>query len=156
MSARSSSPRWLAAIRRYLIAIAGGNLLWEAGQLPLYTLWRTGTPGEIAVAVLHCTAGDLLIATGALIASLAVFGAPLWPEETALTVAVPTILMAMGYTAWSEYMNTEVRQSWTYMAWMPTLPWLDTGIAPLLQWAIVPAAALRFASTHMGNHQCTR
>jgi hypothetical protein len=47
-------PNWLIAIRRYLIAIAICNLVWETAQLPLYTIWHTGTPATIAGAVFHC------------------------------------------------------------------------------------------------------
>jgi hypothetical protein len=45
-----------------LAAVAIGNLAWEFAQMPHYTLWRTGSPGEIAFAVLHCTVGDVVIA----------------------------------------------------------------------------------------------
>ncbi len=35
-----------SAIRSYVLAVAGLNLLWEVAQLPLYTIWRTGSkPG---------------------------------------------------------------------------------------------------------------
>ena len=30
-----------------MVAVAVGNLAWEFAHMPLYTLWRTGTPGEI-------------------------------------------------------------------------------------------------------------
>src|SRR5262245_39414446 len=40
-----------------------GHFFWEAAQLPLYTLWRTGSSREIAFAVIHCTGGDILITT---------------------------------------------------------------------------------------------
>ena len=55
-------PDWPRALRVYLSTIALGDLAWEAAHLPLYTIWRAGTPGEKAFAVLHCTGGDLLIA----------------------------------------------------------------------------------------------
>jgi hypothetical protein len=59
---------WL--VRRpalYLIISAIGNLVWEAIQTPLYTIWRTGTWREIFVTVAHCTGGDVLIATATLL-----------------------------------------------------------------------------------------
>ncbi len=135
---------WLIAIRRYLVAIAIGNLLWETAQLPLYTLWRTGTPGAIAQAVLHCTLGDLIIGTIALVAALTAVGSPAWPDKNATRVAVATIIVAVGYTIYSEYMNTSVRNLWAYSEWMPTLPWLGTGLAPLAQWMVVPTVAFVF------------
>lgn len=55
-----------APAARYLAAMLALNLVWEVAQLPLYTLWVEGTPGEIAFAVLHCTGGDALIAAAAL------------------------------------------------------------------------------------------
>jgi hypothetical protein len=50
---------WLLTIRRYLLTMVLGNLAWEVLQLPLYSLWQSGTTREIAFAVLHCTLGDV-------------------------------------------------------------------------------------------------
>ena len=46
---------WLRAVRIYMVASAILHLVWELLQLPLYTIWRTGTAREIAFSVLHCT-----------------------------------------------------------------------------------------------------
>ena len=43
------------ALRHYLLASAGLHLLWEILQMPLYTVWQSGTINEIAFAILHCT-----------------------------------------------------------------------------------------------------
>jgi hypothetical protein len=51
----------------YLIVAAIGNLVWEAVQIPLYTIWWTATRREIFIAVTHCTGGDVLIATATLL-----------------------------------------------------------------------------------------
>lgn len=48
VSGQSMLPRW-RAVGIYLVVITAGNLAWESLQLPLYTLWRTGTPGEMKV-----------------------------------------------------------------------------------------------------------
>ncbi len=53
---------WIRALRRYLVASAGLHLVWEVAQLPLYTIWSTGTLKQQAFAVLHCTIGDVMIA----------------------------------------------------------------------------------------------
>jgi hypothetical protein len=143
MSGRPSSrPTWLAAIRRYLVVVSGGNLVWEAAQLPLYTLWRTDSARAIVRAILHCTAGDVVIAVGALILALAAVGNAHWPVERAITVAVAVVAIGVAYTIGSEYVNITVRRSWAYSEWMPTLPWIGTGLAPLAQWVAVPATAL--------------
>ena len=59
---RETTGDWHAALRVYLLTIAGGNLVWEFLQLPLYTIWQTGDWGDVAFAALHCTGGDVLIA----------------------------------------------------------------------------------------------
>ena len=91
---------------------------------------------------MHQRVGEVLIATVALVAALAAVGSPAWPNENVVSVAITVIVAATGYTAYSEYVNTSVRKSWAYTEWMPTLPWLGTGLAPLAQWLVVPVLAL--------------
>ncbi len=57
----------------YLGVSIVANLVWEFLQLPLYTLWTTGTRREQVFAVLHCTIGDAMIAGFSLLAALALF-----------------------------------------------------------------------------------
>lgn len=144
MTAIAGAP-WLPAIRRYLIASAIGNLAWEVAQLPLFTLWNAGTHREIAIAVAHCTAGDVLIATTTLVGALVFTGAASWPEPGFRPVAVITILAGMTYTAWSEYWNTTVTVAWQYADIMPLVPGLGIGVTPILQWLLIPAVALSLA-----------
>jgi hypothetical protein len=59
-----------------------------------------------------------------------------------VTVATAVVAFGVGYTIGSEYINTIVRGSWAYTAWMPTLPWIGTGRALLTQWMVLPASAL--------------
>ena len=122
-----------------LAAIA--HFLWEAMQLPLYTLWRTGTPGEIAFALIHCTGGDVLITAVTLAAAVAFARRFSWPpfgRRMLLTV----IVLGTAYTIFSEWLNVEIRRTWSYTAAMPVVPFLGTGLTPLLQWLIVPGLAL--------------
>jgi hypothetical protein len=137
---------WIGAMRRYIVASAVAHLVWEIVQLPLYTLWRTGTRGEQAFAVLHCTGGDLLIAGSALLMALIVVGDERWPDASKLQVAALTVAIGIAYTIYSEWLNTTVRLSWTYTELMPVVPWIGTGLSPLLQWIVVPALALWAAS----------
>lgn len=132
-------------ILRFLGAVAAGNLLWEVAHVPLYTLWLTGSPGGIAYAVLHCTVGDVMIASVCLLLSLAVVGRSAWPLKRFGAVAAGTMLLALSYTVFSEWLNTEVRGAWAYREAMPRLPGLGTGLTPVLQWIVVPLLAFRWA-----------
>jgi hypothetical protein len=141
----AAHPRWLDAIRRYLVVAAVGNLIWEMAQLPLYTLWRIEPMRSLVRTVLHCTAGDMVIAAVTLVIALATLGNARWPDERLAAVAAAVVATGVAYTIGSEYLNTVVRRSWAYTEWMPTLPWTGTGLAPLAQWVVVPAFALSSA-----------
>ena len=130
----------LRAIRIYLSLILSGNLIWEALQLPLYTVWQTGTPGQQAFAVVHCTGGDFLIATTALVLALMTIGSNDWPASHFKRVAAAAITLGLGYAIFSEWLNVSVRGTWSYSALMPvvSLAGWKVGLSPLLQWSIVP------------------
>ena len=140
-------PNWLSALRAYLLTVAAGDLAWEAAHLPLYTLWRTGTAGEKLFAVFHCTFGDLLIALASLALGLVLAGHREWPVRRFGAVATLTLAFGLGYTAFSEWLNIVVRETWAYSELMPVVPvfGFEVGISPLLQWIVVPALALHLA-----------
>lgn len=150
-SALADHSSWLTALRRYAGAMALGNLAWEIAHMPLYTLWESGTPGEIAFAALHCTGGDVLIAVSALVASLIVFGADGWPGRGYLRVALPAVAAGLAYTIFSEWLNIEVRQAWAYRDLMPVVPVLDVGLSPLAQWIVLPGLAFWWAQRAKGK-----
>ena len=140
-----SRPVWLTTLRWYLVISASTNLLWEIGQLPLYTIWYTNTPPQIAFAVAHCTAGDVMIAALALAAALVLVGDAHWPDISFWLVGGAAILAGFAYTVYSEWLNVAVRQTWAYAPAMPVLPPLGIGLSPLLQWLIIPIVALFYA-----------
>jgi hypothetical protein len=131
----------------YLGASGVTNLLWETAQLPFYSIWRTGSAGAKAFALLHCTAGDVMIAGATLVVAVLLVGARRWPGERYLPVAAVAIAAGLLYTVFSEWLNVYVRRSWAYDAAMPTLlvGGIPIGLAPLAQWLVVPAIAFAVA-----------
>lgn len=144
-SSRTTEPLWPDALRRYILASGALHLVWEIVQLPLYTIWSEPV-GKQAFAVLHCTIGDLMIAGLSLLAALAIAGRSDWPRSGSRQVWLLLVVIGAGYTVYSEWLNVNVRGSWAYSSWMPTLPLLGTGLAPLLQWLVVPTLTLRIAT----------
>jgi hypothetical protein len=138
---------WHAALGRYLGVIALGNLAWEFAQMPLYTLWRTGTWREIAFAAVHCTGGDILIGSSSLTIALLAVGSGAWPAERFRAVAALTVVLGIAYTTVSEWLNIVVRAAWAYSDLMPVLTIFGShvGLSPLLQWMIVPFVAFAWA-----------
>lgn len=148
---------WLGALRAVLFVSAAAHLVWEVVQLPLYTIWWTGSTGEIAFAVLHCTAGDILIMTSSLVAALIVFGKG-WPSSSMSfrNVMWATIAIGVAYTLYSEWVNVNVRGAWAYTTWMPRMPPFGTGLLPLLQWIVVPALAFLIAKRRALNDESSK
>lgn len=138
--------RWFSTMRRYLAAMALGNLVWEFAHMPLYTLWDTGSPSEIVFAAVHCAGGDILIATAALLAALFLFGSGKWPEADYRGVALVAIVIGLGYTVFSEWLNIEVREAWAYRDIMPVIPLIDAGLSPVAQWIVLPVLAFWWAA----------
>lgn len=131
---------WFFILRQYLPRLAFCSLVWEVAQLPLYTLWAEASPGSIAFAVAHCTAGDVLIGTGGLLVALILGRASQPADWPGTRIAGLTIVVAIAYTLISERINL-ARGNWAYAEWMPLLPWLEVGLAPMSQWVVVPLAA---------------
>jgi len=80
-----------------------------------------------------------MIASLSLLIALLLVGKIAWPSVTFGAVMAMTLGMGIGYTVYSEWMNTTVRKTWEYSEFMPTIPPLGTGLSPLMQWLIVPA-----------------
>ncbi|MGB7182157.1 MAG: hypothetical protein WBD34_12390 [Burkholderiaceae bacterium] len=139
------SSSWLHALSRYLLFVTVANLAWEILQLPLYTIWTSADIGDIAFAVIHCTGGDLIIATCTLVLALIFMGSPFWPQQHFYPVAAMTIGLGVAYTVFSEWLNIVVRQSWEYSEIMPVIPILDVGLSPFAQWIVIPLTALNWA-----------
>ena len=132
---------WRSAMSRYFGVSIGLHFVWEILQLPLYTIWQTGSFRQQAFAVLHCTIGDAMIAALALLLAVMLFGHATWPGTRAVQVYSACLALGVGYTIYSEWVNVSVRGSWAYSDLMPTLPIIGTGLAPLLQWLVVPTIA---------------
>ena len=123
------------------------NLIWEFLQLALYTIWWSEPWPRIAFALFHCTLGDLLIGAVAFTFALVVTGRR-WPADRLARRRVVTLttLAGVGYTMFSEWLNVEVRQIWAYTEVMPRLPFVGTGLTPLLQWLLLPGVAITFVA----------
>ena len=141
MHRQIASIDWPQALRRYLGVSIVAHLIWEAVQLPLYTVWATGTLRQQAFSVLHCTLGDAMIAGLSLLVALALFARASWPSTGVVRVFAASLVIGVAYTFYSEWLNVGVRRSWAYSDLMPVVPVLGTGLAPLLQWLVVPTLA---------------
>jgi len=114
------------------------NLGWEFAHLPLYEL-DTAEPLTVVAYVIHCTAGDGVIALGSYIVAAASTRDPVWPLRDSRAGIVIACAAAVAYTAWSEWRNVYVAANWAYADTMPTIA--GVGVSPLLQWTLLPPVA---------------
>ena len=127
----------------YLAISAVGHLLWEIAHLPLYTIGQTGSFAAKSFAVVHCTVGDVVIASWTLGVAILATRSRAWPNAHQALVAAMSVLLAVAYTGFSEWQNVYIRQAWAYAAAMPTIrvAGVAIGLSPLAQWVFVPAVS---------------
>lgn len=114
------------------------QLLWEIAQFPLYTVWHEGDWSYILYGLVHCTLGDLLIL-------LSMFWIVSLLNRSRHWVFSPTLLnillytaFGLGYTIYSEIVNTRIKGTWGYTDLMPIIPVIEIGGMPFLQWLLIP------------------
>lgn len=140
-----SSEVWRFLLVRYLPVFGAANLAWEALQLPLYTIWYEEDLGGLTYAVLHCTAGDLLIGALTLILAAILFGERAWPHTRHVPVLAAAMAFGISFTVASEWISTRITLGWQYAEAMPVVPPFGTGLTPLLQWVLIPPIAYAIA-----------
>ena len=135
---------WLNCIRRYLVIVGVTHLLWEVLQMPFYTMWQEGTWMQISFAIIHCTGGDVLISMSSLTLAIILIGSGQWPDAGFRKIAFLTVLFGVAYLVYSEWLNVNVYQNWSYSQIMPVLVFssINIGLLPLLQWMIIPPIGL--------------
>ena len=130
----------LFPLMMWVLVSSAANLAWEFAQLPLYTLYADPDAGKIIRYVLHCTAGDVLIAFVAYALTAFALGNWSWPLRNPLRGIVLATTLGLAYTAASEWYNVYLEAAWAYSERMPLV--FGIGLAPLLQWLLIPPLVL--------------
>jgi hypothetical protein len=133
-------------------AIAGFAFLvhfvWEMWQAPLY---RTMVLASHVDAVRVCSVaalGDAFIQLLAYAAGAFVAGSRAWLTRPLRTSLISYVSVGLLITALLEWVNVYALGRWAYDAHMPVL--LGIGLAPLLQWIVIPPLVLWLAARHLG------
>lgn len=115
--------------------------VWEIAQLPLYTIWRERSSAQNIAAALHCTLGDAVIAFLAFLAALWM-AFLLGSRPRPWTVGTIAVAGGLTTTLVMEVLSTQVWNRGAYAPAMPIIPGASVGLAPVLQWLVVPSVAL--------------
>ena len=125
------------------------NFVWEMWAVPFYA-----AIGEMrhAEAILVCTQaafGDVLILLLAFWGASVVAGSRRWILKPGWQTSIIYLGVGVAITMLMEFLATEVWGRWSYAEGAPVLPLLGTGLAPLMQWLVLPALVLGLARYHL-------
>lgn len=121
------------------------NFTWEFLQVPFFKEMPEMAHWEAVLFCTRATLGDVLIALSAYWVVAGIRRSRDWIYRPDVLAIVAFLLVGVLITIVLEWHATQVQQRWQYAEIMPTLPLLGTGLAPLMQWLLLPPLILWFA-----------
>jgi len=119
------------------------HLLWEIAQFPLYTVWHEGDWTYILYGLVHCTLGDMMILLSVFWLLALLNRSRYWVYASPVAVnAMLFTVLGVGYTIYSEIVNTRIKGTWGYTELMPIIPVFEVGGMPFLQWLLISPVLL--------------
>jgi hypothetical protein len=133
------------------------NFAWEILQAPLYAGMADMPHAQVTRACLQATVGDagiMLLSYGA-VAFVArsrrwIVAASGWQLVLFTTIGV-SITVAIEWLATHGYWIG----TWSYLSAMPLVPGAGIGLAPLLQWVVLPLLTVWFVRRQLAHGQDT-
>ena len=122
------------------------HLLWENAQAPLYVGFTSFR--EHFLVCLKAALGDMLFML-IIYSVLAIVHKNVWwltnahaytQSATWLIVIFLGIFLAVSFELWAVYID----HRWQYTETMPLIPFVDIGLTPVLQMAVIPVLTLLF------------
>ena len=128
------------------------HFVWEMLQIPWYEGMPETSHGAGVWICTRATGGDVVILlTGFWMASLLAGGRD-WFLYARRLPAVVMVTAGVLITIVLERLATGALERWTYADAMPVVPVAGIGLAPLLQWLLLPPLILWLARRHvLGN-----
>ena len=111
------------------------NFIWEVAQGPLYEGYQYDWK-HISICALASVA-DMLMVLILLFGFGLIYKNVFWIRRLSTKRALILVLIGSIGAILAETWHTG-RSDWTYAEPMPLLPWVEVGIAPVLQFAILP------------------
>ena len=134
------------------------NFPWEVLQARLFTGMSDAPYVEVVNGCVQATLGDVVIMLLAYWSVAVVAGSRRWilaPTDRKLALFIAIGVSITGVIEWLATSGRWVR-SWSYSSSMPVVPGIDIGLAPLLQWVIVPLLVAWFVQRQLSNRGADR
>jgi hypothetical protein len=132
------------------------NLVWEFGQVPFYRdLPSRGHWASIKLCA-RATLGDAVIAVVAFWVVAALVASRRWITAPSVLQVACFVGIGLGISTPLEWVAIHVQGRWAYGASMPIVPVLQIGLAPVLQWLILPPLIVWFVTRQLAGSTLRR
>jgi hypothetical protein len=126
------------------------NYPWEFLQAPWYQAMPDMRHWEAVKFCSWAAVGDGLLAVLAFWA-VALFRSRGWLRRPTPGTTAGFTGIGLALTIAVEWLATDVWARWSYVPEMPTVPLLGTGLAPFLQWLVLPPLVVGIVSRQLGG-----
>jgi hypothetical protein len=127
------------------------NYPWEFLQAPWYRAMADMSHWEAVKFCSWAAVGDGVLAVIAFWAVAALFRSRTWIREPRPGTLASFVAAGLVLTVAVEWLATEVWGRWSYGPEMPTVPLLGTGLAPVLQWLVLPPLVVGIVYRQLGR-----
>ena len=127
------------------------NFFWEMQQMPFYQTPVEVSCFEMTRSCTLATVGDVGISIAAFWTVAAIAKSRQWFHQPTRWQISSFILVGVVITVVFEALATNMFNTWRYAALMPTLPFLGTGLLPLLQWVLIPPVMIWFVKRQLSD-----
>lgn len=119
--------------------------------MPFYQIPTEFSHSEMIRNCTVATIGDVGIAIAAFWTVAAIAKSRQWFHQPSRWQISSFILVGVVITIIFEALATGVLNRWQYGTLMPTLPFLGTGLLPLLQWVVLPPIVIGFVKRQLSD-----
>jgi hypothetical protein len=126
------------------------NYPWEFLQAPWYQAMSEMAHWEGVKLCSWAAVGDGLLAVVAFLA-VALFRSRAWLRRPDLGTIAGFTAVGLALTLAVEWLATEVWGRWSYGPGMAMVPLLGTGLAPVLQWLVLPPLVVGIVARQLGR-----
>lgn len=118
------------------------NFVWEMQQMPLFRFSGANSLGKMNWICTQASLADAFMIVLAFWIVCVVEESRNWFFNITKRKLFFFLIPGLILTVFLELLNTKILQRWEYIEAMPTFPWLDVGVVPIIQWILLPPLIL--------------
>ncbi len=139
-------PEWNIAVFSFLL-----YFVWEMEQMPFFQISPDLSCFDLVKNCSLATLGDVNISLTAFWTVAVMSRSRQWFHQPSRWQLGVYILVGVVITVLFEALATEVLHLWKYAKIMPIVPFLHTGLSPLLAWLLIPPLIIWFVQRQLNS-----